>query len=137
MTNIRILPADELALSWYWVRPHIDEALKHGVHETSSHDIFVGAMNGSYHIWEISVDGVVKNYGATRINTFNQHKQMQIVTSAGEDWDEYGPEVLKEVERAALLSDCKYVSIWGRPGWERKLKPHGYEKVYTVVMKEV
>ena len=137
MTDIRIIPAEELAETWAYIKPSIDQALEHGVHETSSHDIFVGAMNGKYHIWEIRIDGRVVNYGATRFNTFNQHKQMQIVTCAGEDWDLYGADVLKEVERAALLSDCKYVTIWGRPGWERKLKPHGYEKVYTVVMKEV
>ena len=137
MTDIRIVLAEELSETWAYIKPHIQRALEHGLHETSAHDIFVGAMHGEYQIWEIRVDGVVKNYGATRINQFKQHQQMQIVTSTGEDWDDYGPEVLKEVERAALLSGCKYVSVWGRPGWERKLKTYGYQKAYSVVVKEV
>ena len=137
MLEINVLRPEELAERWNDIRPHIEIAIEHGVGETSSHDMFVGCMNGNYHCWEILIDGKPKNYGMTRFNNFQQHRQLQIVTCAGEDWDEYGPAVLAEVELVAKDYDCKYVTIWGRHGWQRKLKPLGYNHIYTVLMKEV
>jgi len=49
---IRSLSQEELAERWKEIKPYIERATAHGIGETSAHDMFVGAMNGSYECWE-------------------------------------------------------------------------------------
>lgn len=135
---IKPLSQEELALRWHEVKPYIDRAVEHGIGETSSMDMFKGAMNGVYECWEaIDELGYTMSFGMVRVNQFEEHSQLQIVTAAGEGWDEYGPEALEYAEEYAKHIGCKYVTVWGRPGWTKKMKPLGYSHTYTVMTKEV
>jgi len=37
----------------------------------------------------------------------------------------------------AKANDCRWIIGFGRPGWDRLLKPHGYEPMWHVLSKEV
>ena len=134
---MRNLSKDELALRWAEIKPYIDRAVEHGIGECTSMDMFLGAMAGKYECWEAIIDGKTMSFGMARINTFQQHDQLQIVTASGEGWDLYGPEALAYAEDVAKQTGCKYVTVWGRPGWTKKMKPLGYKHTYTVMTKEV
>ena len=135
---IKTLTQEELAERWHEIKPHIEIAIEHGMGETSAHDMFVGAMMGHYECWEVLDDtGNMVSLGFVRVNRFDQHSQLQVVTTAGEGWDEYGPPCLEFIENTAKQLGCKYVTIWGRPGWYKKLKKYGYNNVYTVLAKEI
>ena len=135
---IRALPQEELALRWSEIAPFIDRALEHGMGENTSHDMFVGAMNNQYECWEaIDESGHTLSFGMVRINHFERHKQLQLVAAAGEGWDEYGPEALEYAEAAAKQLGCQYVTVWGRLGWQKKLKHYGYKHDYVVMSKEI
>lgn len=134
---IRTLSQEELALRWSEIKPHIDKAVDHGVGETSSMDMFRGAMAGNYECWEVVQGEESKCFGMVRINTFENHKQLQIVTTTGTDLDEYSSEALAYAEDYARYLGCKYVTLWGRLGWPRKLKQFGYKHIYSVCAKEV
>jgi hypothetical protein len=135
---IRSLPQEELAERWKEIKPYIERAIAHGIGETSSHDMFVGAMNGIYECWEaFDEEYNTLSFGMARINQFENHSQLQIVTAAGDGWDEYGPEALTYAEKYAKAIGCKYVTIWGRLGWTKRLKEYGYNNTYTVMTKEI
>jgi hypothetical protein len=119
---IKSLSQEELALRWHIIKPYIDRALEHGIGETTSHDMFVGAMNGTYECWEAYNETGTLSFGMARVNHYPQHKELQIVTAAGDGWDLYGPEALKYAEDYAKVINCSHVSIWGRLGWAKKIK---------------
>lgn len=136
---INVLTQEELAMNWGEIKKYIDRAMEHGMGEQTSHDMFVGAMNGRYECWE-AVDeetGAILSYGMVRVNHFERQKQLQLVAAAGEGWDLYGPEALQYAEEVAKELGCSHITVWGRLGWRKKLKHYGYEETYTVMSKEV
>lgn len=129
---IRMLEPEELALRWTEVKPYIDRALAHGVGESTSHDLFMECMDKRSVCWEAPGQA----FAIVRFIRMYGHDQLQIVTTAGEGWADYGPEALAILEDFAKQEGCKYVSIWGRKGWERTL-PEGYKHTYSVFHKEI
>ena len=129
---IRMLLPDELASRWHEVKPYVDRALAHGVGESTAHDLFMECMNYQAACWEEPG----KAFAIVRLVHMHKHKQLQIVTTAGEGFKDYGPEALAILEDFAKQEGCKYVSIWGRKGWERVL-PEGYQHTYSVFHKEI
>jgi len=137
---IKVLSQEELAIRWHEIKPFIDKAIEHGIEETTSMDMFKGAMNNTYYCIEVIHNDITVSYAMLRVNHFEQHSQLQIVTAtaASEDkWEEYAKESLEYAEQTAKQIGCKYVSVWGRPGWIKKLKTFGYSHTYTVMTKEV
>ena len=134
---IRTLSQEEAAIRWGEIKPYVDRALEYSLGERTAHDWFIECMEGKAEIWEAVVDGETRSFAVVRLSEFQQHKQVQIVTASGDEWDDYGPEALEFAEDVAKQIKCKYVSIWGRPGWRKKLKPLGYKHAYDVLVKEV
>lgn len=134
---IRSLTKEELALRWKEIKPYIDKAVEHGVDETSSMDMFIGAMSNKYECIEATLEDKTVSYGMLRVNHFEGHSQLQIVTATGSGFDEWAEEGLEYVEAYAKEIGCKYVTIWGRLGWPKKLKRFGYRQIYSVCAKEV
>ena len=61
--------------------------------------------------------------------------RVMVVLSAGGDMDEI-MEMRPGIEAMARLMGCSAAEIEGRKGWEKMLKPHGYE-FHTVVLRKV
>jgi len=137
---IKVLSQEELALRWHEVKPYIDKAIEHGIEETSSMDMFKGAMNNTYYCVEVLDDNTTVSFAMLRVNHYENHSQLQIVTATAtseKKWEQYAKESLEYAEETAKQIGCKYVSVWGRPGWAKKLKEFGYNHTYTVMTKEV
>ena len=134
---IKPLAQEEVALRWAEIKPYVDRALEHSINEHTAHDWFLDIMHGHVECWEAIVDGKTTSFGLVRVNHFPQHKQLQIITAAGDGWDDYGPEALEYAEDVARHIGCARVTVWGRPGWQKKMKALGYEHAYTVMSKEV
>ena len=130
--TIRLLTAEELAQRWHEVKPYVDRALEYGQGESTSHDLFMECMNK----WAACFEAPGKSFAIVRKCTLSQYDQLQIVTTSGEGWDEYGPEALPILEDFAKQEGCKNIAIWGRKGWERVL-PDGWKHVYSVFHKEL
>ena len=134
---INPLTQEEVALRWAEIKPYVDKALEHAIDEHTAHDWFLAVMRGDAEVWEAIVGDKTMSFGIVKVNHFPQHSQLQMVTAAGEGWDEYGPEALEYAEFVAEQIGCKRVTVWGRPGWQKKMKSLGYEHAYTVMSKEV
>lgn len=50
---------------------------------------------------------------------------------------EYNKEWFIAIDGVAKELKCTRIRIFGRPGWTKRLKPYGYNHIYTVVEKEV
>jgi hypothetical protein len=127
---MRLLDNDELALRWGEIEPKVKVALDRGQGESTTYDLFLECLNNVSQCW-MHKDAVA----ITRIITFNQYKQLQIVTTASDDWFSHGFKCLKILEDFAKDIGCRNISLWGRPGWKRVLKD--YEEPYTILIKEL
>jgi len=65
-----------------------------------------------------------------------QARVFHIWIAAG-DLDELMDEIYPNLEARAREFGCTAISISGRRGWIRKLKPHGFDEVATVGVKEL
>ena len=72
----------------------------------------------------------------TTITIFPNGKIIQIFGVAGEKVSKY-LHLLVDIEDFGRQNGCKAVIGYGRLGWERLLKSHGYGKRYSVVGKEL
>ena len=129
---MKLLSIEQVADQWHTLYPTIKEALDHGIGETHMSDILIGLMNSSYQCW-IHGEAV----GITKFNQYKRYKQLQLVTCTGPGWFEYAETVLPILEQFAKDTGCRNVSVWGRKGWEKAMKPYGYDHAYTVLVKEV
>lgn len=127
---MRILTHEELAVRWGEIEPKVQLALDHGIGESTAHDLFLECLHNVCQCW-VHEDAVA----ITRIITYNQYKQLQIVTTTDRNWFEHGYECLKIFEEFAKDCGCRNVAIWGRPGWKRLLKD--YHEPYTILIKEL
>ena len=123
-----MLSSEEAADRWHEIKPRIEKALVHGIGETTAHDHFLAIMAGNEQLWENNL-----TFGITRVNVFPRFKQLQIVAATGSAWMKSHP----VLEQFAKELECSNMSVWGRPGWERALKPLGYKKAYTVMVKDL
>ncbi len=62
---------------------------------------------------------------------------VNIVTTAGIDFDQWFIEGLKTIELLAKEHGADEVYLHGRKGWERKLKEYNYKHIYTVLGKVI
>ena len=134
----RMLGGEELAESWGLIKLYVERSLVHGMGDVSAYDLFIECLAAQSQCW-IREDewGTIHGVAITRILQHRQYKEMVIVTTTSDGWFEHGPEILNMLEDFARGMDCKYTSVYGRKGWARALKDHGYKEPYTVLMKEI
>ena len=127
---MRMLSNEELALRWHEIQPLVQEALDHGIGESSSHNIFMECMATNAQCWEHQ--GLI---GITRFIQYPQYKQLQVVVCSGENLWADGPECIEVFESFARDTGCRNVAVWGRKGWKRFLT--NYIEPYTILVKEL
>jgi hypothetical protein len=55
----------------------------------------------------------------------------------GERMEQWLPDILQALKDHARHNGCSSVEVFGRKGWERVLKPHGYTHTYTTLELEL
>ena len=73
----------------------------------------------------------------TRLNARDGRNVGEVWLAAGEDGDEWYEPFLHQFEAYAVANNCSQTAVVGRDGWAKKLGKYGYEKAYTVVVKDL
>lgn len=138
MNNPILLNPEQISLRWAELQPWVQKALDSGIGESTTHQLFMECINLHSQCWVIEENSVLTSVGITRINQFNEYKQLQIVTTTGDGWsNEYGEDAHKTLEAFAKDTGCRNIAVYGRRGWERALKTLGYVHAYSVLVKEL
>lgn len=139
-----LLPEEVLKL-WPELEPHIEAALDHSVGEMTTFDVCLLALVEKVHIWVTrDTDNALVSVIVTRFNTHMRGKHMQIMTCGGkiQGWDAWTAHH-KTLETFARENGCSAIQIWGRKGWERRLRHltsdtgNKYEPLYHVYNLEI
>lgn len=60
-----------------------------------------------------------------------------IVAAGGRDSDDWLDVWWDSVQELAREQGARQIFVSGRKGWERKLKPYGFEHAYTVIARDI
>ncbi|NKB39456.1 MAG: hypothetical protein GKR86_00090 [Ilumatobacter sp.] len=132
LTGTETLDAMQLLLDCLrFFKPQIEKALSCANDSHSFNDIIHGVMGGKYHIVP-SPHWVM----ITEVHTFPNHKDYHVFIAAG-DMDGIINDGIPQLEAEARKFGCKHISMCGREGWKRVLKPVGWTAPLTVMYKEV
>lgn len=108
----------------------IKKALHHGGDTHTWEDVQEGIVEGKYQIfwndWGACITQVVQEPQCRYLNCFIVAGKLPEVMSLHD-----------EVERFALIQNCKYMTTSARQGWGKVLPAHGWKKTRVVFVKEL
>ena len=140
-----LLSPNEILKVWHLIEPDIEKALDHGINEITILDMCKQALNNKIFIF-ITLDRDKKIVCTTtlRFLHYGSVKTCQIITNTTNGIP------LKQVEHDHRIFEdfardngCSHMQVWGRKGWQRRLKSlssrqdNRYETLYYVYNMEI
>jgi len=122
--------------NWMTIAPWIAQAIEGSRVAQDLEQIKTRAMNGSMQIW-VGAMPKSKNVSlvlVTEAILIDEVPMLVLRMLAGVDIDECLPDMAM-IENWATNKGFHSLQIWGRKGWERKLKPLGFRHEYTILSK--
>lgn len=120
------------------ILPFVESFLKDAMQYNSDWtytDLITALLTEHCKLWVVS-DKKVLAAAVTQIYTYPTKKEVRVHLLGGVDSAGWGKEWSESLERYAKAEGAKSIDLLGRKGWERALKPWGYEQV-THLRKEV
>tara|TARA_R110001632_G_scaffold80088_3_gene179265 strand:- start:13247 stop:13696 length:450 start_codon:yes stop_codon:yes gene_type:complete len=140
-----LLTPKEILEQWSSLKPHVEAALEHSAGEMNTFDLALLALVEKAHIW-VCVDkqGDLATVIVTRFIHHTRNKILLIQTCGGsvEFWSSWLTNHVL-LENFAKRNGCKSIQIWGRRGWERRLRNltsdtgRSYRHLYQVYDMEI
>lgn len=97
-------------------------------------DISDKLCTGEMQLWVAEdAEGDVFMVLLTQLAKYPKGKVCFLLGVAGKDMAGWLDELMELLKTWSLEQGCSKIIAQGRDGWERALKPHGYEKTHTVV----
>lgn len=140
-----LLKPQDILKKWHILEPHVESALGHSVGEMTSFDIALLAMIEKAHIWlTVDQNDSIASVIVTRFIEQTRRKTMLIQTCGGsvEEWDAWTAHH-DTLIKFAQDNRCSSIQIWGRKGWQRRLRHltndtgRSYKHLYQVYNMEI
>lgn len=128
--------ANAIDLIWSEASPIIEQALAHADSKYSLEDVYGFIQSRDMQLWAIYNNKGLQGITVTQIICYPQEKRLLIVFLAGIDFDKW-INLWFPMRDWAKEEGCTACEIFGRPGWERRLKEIGFEKIHTVLKVEI
>lgn len=116
---------------WARCAPWIAAALEFGRDTHSLNDVLAEVLAGEAQFWPGERSAVVTE--------MHEHPRLRAVHLwlCGGDLTELVEGMLPAIEAWARANNCSRLSTCGRKGWDRVLKPKGFEPAFHVAIKEL
>ncbi|UAW59273.1 putative acyltransferase [Roseobacter phage CRP-738] len=109
---------------WPTLEPHIQKALDYGAGEYSTFDIFKQAIDNLMQIWvTVDKDDKLGCVTVTQVSVYPDYKALQILclTAVNQTVTNMRDQ-FHCLEDFAKQNGCSSLRVWGRKGWQRKLR---------------
>jgi hypothetical protein len=128
------IPADDVPVMWPIVRRWIKEACAWTLGVVKPADIRSDCMAGRRHMFVIMLGESIIGSGVLEIDQTSVH-----VTSLGGSRLPHGwePHLLDYLVSVALSCRLRTITIQGRRGWDRKLRPLGFVREGELLVKRI
>ena len=117
---------------WDEVGPVIQRGLSA---DYSVEDIYQAAKDRKMQLWVVREWGNLIAVVVTEIVDYPQKKIAVIIVCAGKEMGMWMHLLEGVLEEWARQKRCDEIRLYGREGWGRVLKSHGWKRVYTVLGK--
>ncbi len=125
----RIERGEDFRTEYPRVRELLKEALSHSTN-ADERGVLDGIIDGSYTLWTGT------NSAAITQNMVWDNRPVCILYLVGGDLAEILGEGQEVIATWAKANGCEGFVLFGRPGWQRVLAPHGFEFSSIVMFKE-
>ncbi len=132
---MKLIPVspENVHLAWKDVGKYAGEALVYADDKYTVADVHEMLANGLLTLWVVYNDEKDKAVGCL-LTEIIEHPRMRVLSIflAGGEFSNMIL-VLDDLKDYALSAKCKNIEFYGRPGWEKTLKPWGFDKIHTVM----
>lgn len=123
---------------WHHVLPMLEKSLGYADGKYSAEKILGFLLSKQMQLWIAIRAGSpeIRAFAITEIIHYPEKKVMLIMFASGKkscEWIHF----IEELKGFAQHHDCRSIEIYGRKGWERKLRPFGYVKIHYVYRLEL
>ena len=131
--NIARIAPQVVEAFWPFVEEHIARCIPHSEGELEVEDFHTALTKREMQLW-IAYHSQIVATMITQIVPYPQKKILRIIAIAGDDMDQWLPN-LPQVEQWAASIGCSALECWGRKGWLRVLQD--WKCSYHVLTKEI
>lgn len=119
-----ILTPKDVLKHWPILEPQIQKSLDHGEGEYSTFDIFKKAIDNLMQIWAtVDKDNELTCVTVTQVSVYPDYKSLQILClTVINQTVKNMKDQFYCLEDFAKQNGCISLRVWGRKGWERKLR---------------
>lgn len=131
MTQLTTVPADDLDLVWPHIETLVERATASSHGRETAFDIRRSIRARDCQLWMAWNDGP-EAICITQIEDHPRKKVCRIRIAVGENmaaWVEY----MRDLTAWAKAVGCSGIIAEARPGWERVLRPYGFEKTHVLL----
>ena len=89
--------------------------------------------SGKKILWVTAEEGVITSALITWVEGYSNHKRM-VIGYAGGDLEDMRT-IYPDIEDWAKSEECKAIEVYGRRGWSRVGREHGYDEIATISRK--
>ena len=139
MTHLAGIHPDDTNHVWDKVLPMVESAIEYSNGEYTADYLLDCIHSSDAQLWVGHEQGHIRYVCITSVETFKATGAtiLKILLLAGNGIDDWLDSNLPELESWAIDNGATAIWNYGRSGWERKLRPHGFRKVSTVMAKEL
>lgn len=124
------IPAHAVDDVWNEVRPSLEDACETSRGKFDANDIRIGLLERDDQLWIWRTETAFA-VGITRIVNYPKQSVCTLRIVTGSNMDEWAEPCIKAIEDWAKANGCHAMEFQARPGWERFLRPRGYDKTHV------
>jgi len=133
MSYIFPIETDLLVDAWQSVKPFLEAALEHADGKYDLSVIFEQIQRENYKLWVVYNESQVIGCFVTELLQYPCAKVLGVPFLSCGDFDADIAPHFSTVKQWARDNNAVSIEFFGRAGWEKKLKPMGFEKTHTVM----
>ena len=130
------IPAHLVDEVWDEVRPWIAAACKTSRGKFDENDIRIGCLEREDQLWIWRTETAFA-VGITRIVNYPKKSVCSLRIVTGRNMKEWYLPCLETIEKWAKANGCHAMEFQARPGWERMIRPLGYDKTHLYLEREI
>ena len=133
--------ARHIDVIWPYVEDLLQKPLHRALGEVSLNDVKEWLKGDLQQLW-VGIDETKKEIVlafTTQLYIYTTQRHLRIHLTGAKDHtiNNWINEWVEPVEKFCKENGIRYIETCGRDGWTRVLKKKGYEKYYTVLVKEI
>lgn len=136
MNLAQMIPIGKLGTILPYAFPWLQKAAESSPVGYTLHEIVDGLKTGAFQLWADCEANKYRGFVVTEIRSVDDLIQVHLVLGGGFGL-EYWENGIAAIELWAKELGAKEVKIWGRPGWQKIMKKHGYELETQILSRNI